>query len=237
MKAWPVAMSLALLSACGGGGGGSETAPPLDALPMLSATTCASTGAVVKVQLFGDSTQKGYGLDTVGGKTPAAWLQADMDALFGDGAVTVESRAAAGTRLSQLLAGTDGQNLPWPGSVAADIVVVNHGINDAKYGTSLVDYRSMLEQLVRTSPAPVLLETSNPLAAIDMAPYAQQMREVATQRSTTLADVYAYVFALPLNGLPYLVDGVHPSEDLYGYIVRHALVPALMPLVKAKRCL
>lgn len=227
-----------LLQACGGGGGdgGALEGPPLEALKPLSAVTCNSNGRTVHIQLFGDSTQKG---ETAGGivtRTPAVALQDDLEALFGPGSVSVESRAASGTSSYELLIGSDGQNQRWPLSVTGDIVVINHGINDARRNGLVDEYRQRIDELTTKSPVDVVLETPNPIQTIDMAPFAQAMRDVAKSRGAVIAETYGYVSGLPLGGWPYLSDGVHPTENLYGHIVRSALLPAVMPLVQAKRC-
>ena len=222
---------LLCLAACGGG-----EPPPLEPLPPLSPLACSPTGERVAIQLFGDSTQAGSVLGGTAAKTPAVWLQADMDALFGAGAVTIEDRSAPSTYLGQLLAGTDGKNAPWPQSATADIVVVNHGINDASRDLPLDVYRSQLAGLIATSPARVILETPNPIRARAMVLYANAMRDEAAVRGVPVADTWAYVSSLDGGGVGYLTDWAHPSEDLYGHIVRFALVPALIPLVRATLC-
>lgn len=228
-----VAIALACAALVGGCGG---EVLPLPALEPLSPLACTSTDATVRVQLYGDSTQAG----TVSGRgrrerTPAIWLQADMDALFGTGAVVVEDRAVPSTTARQLLDGTDGKNGPWPTSVVADIAVVNHGINDAGHGASTDEYKARLEALL-IAPARVVLETPNPTKDFDMEPYAGAMREVAAARGAPLADTFTFVASLPGGGTSYLSDWAHPTEDLYGHIVRYSLVPTLVPLVSAKRC-
>ena len=225
-----MAAACAVLVACGGE---ALTLPPLEPLSPLA---CTSTGATVRMQLYGDSTQAGTAAGRgLRGRTPAIWLQADMDALFGAGAVVVEDRAVPSTTARQLLDGTDGENGPWPTSVDADIAVVNHGINDAGHGATTDEYKARLEALL-VAPARVVLETPNPTKGFDMEPYAKAMREVAAARGAPLADTFTYVAELPGGGTSYLSDWAHPTEDLYGHIVRYALVPTLTPLVRAKRC-
>lgn len=224
------------LAGCGGGGSDAPPLPPLPTVQPLSATACTPTGTAVRIQLFGDSTQAGAIAGGMAAKTPTMLLQADMDATFGAGAVLVEDRAASSTSAAQLLAGTDGKNAPWPQSVAADIVVINHGINDAGRGVLPATYRSQIDQIVAAAPARVVLETPNPTRGQDMAPFAQAMREVAATRGATVADTYAYVSSLPEGGLEYLSDWAHPTQELYAHIVRNSLMPALTPLVKAKAC-
>jgi lysophospholipase L1-like esterase len=221
--------SFAVLAGCGGG---EPMSPPLPALAAPSSIACASTGTVVRIQLFGDSTMAGYSGSTLAVHTPQVALQADMDAMFGAGAVSVESRAVGSTNSGQLVLGTDGLNAPWPGSVDADIVVINHGINDAAKGVSPLTYRTNLEALA-IAPARVVFETPNPVEDFSVAAYAHTMLAVASAQRLPLADTYEYVRALGGN---YRADWAHPRDDLYQYIVRYSLEPVLVPIVTSLRC-
>lgn len=206
--------------------------PPLPPLAAVSSVACVSTGTVVRIQLFGDSTMAGYSGSSLAVHTPQVALQADMDAMFGAGAVSVESRAVGSTTSGRLVLGTDGLNAPWPASVNADIVVVNHGINDAATGVSPLAYRANLEVLA-IAPAQVVFETPNPVEDFEVAPYAHTMSAVATAQGLPVADTFAYVTGLGGN---YRADWAHPRDDLYQYIVRLSLEPALVPMVKTLRC-
>ena len=186
----------------------------------------------VRVQLFGDSTQWGYD-----GKTrqpvaqpPVSILQAAMDARFGAGAVLVTERAVPGTTSGQLLAGTDERNRPWPQEVDADIVVVNHALNDARSHVPLDVYRHNLEAL-----HPTVFETPNPVTLDWASPaYAAAMREVAAGQHAPVADVDAWMRRQP-HWQALLDDGVHPTQAGYREIVLKVLMPALEPLVAAAR--
>ena len=202
---------------------------------LLAAAVVASTAAwsapakPVRIQLFGDSTQWGYD-----GKTeqpvaqpPVAILQSAMDARFGAGAVLVTERAAPGTTSGQLLAGTDGRNRPWPREVDADIVVVNHALNDSNEHVPLATYERQLAAL-----HPTVFETPNAITvAWPAPPYVAAMRRVAAQQHAPVADVDAWMRAQPnwkslLSG-----DGLHPTQAGYREIVLKVLVPTLEPLV------
>jgi lysophospholipase L1-like esterase len=226
-------MLLPAFVACGGGGGGGggdAAAQP----PNASQAACPS---MVKVQLFGDSTFWGYDSSTGGraSSTPDAVLQTAMDARFGAGRVTVETRAVSGSNSAQLLAGTDGLNLPWPRSATADIVVVNHGINDSRDHVALDSYRQQLLALANAAKftgAALVFATPNPLFgwSFTSGEYAAAMRTVATQTGAGVADTYSYVEALP-DWQRLLPDGAHPSAELYALIGRDVLAAALAPAV------
>jgi lysophospholipase L1-like esterase len=230
MRTFIAAVLCATLAACGGGGSSGGSSPA--AAPVSQAPKCTPL-AVVKIQLFGDSTQWGKDGETQmqSVNNPTAVLQRLMDARFGPGAVTVEDRAVSGTTSGELLNGTDGLNKPWPGSVNADITVVNHGINDLFQKVPLETYKSNLRQINVT-----VYETQSPLAD-PRSPlgYPDAMRAVAAERGAPVADVDAYVRALP-NWQAYLADGIHPNATLYGLIVTNALFPTLDPLVAKLKC-
>lgn len=199
----------------------------------LSAATLlawSAPGKPVRIQLFGDSTQFGYDgkTDKQVAHPPAAVLQSLMDARFGAGAVIVTERAVPGTTSAQLLAGTDGRNRPWPQEVDADIVVVNHALNDADRHVPLTTYADQLRRL-----HPTVYETPNPVTVGWPSPaYARVMREVAAEQHAPVADVETWMLAQP-HWRERLPDGLHPDDATYGEIVRQVLMPTLEPLVVA----
>lgn len=207
--------------------------PPLT-LPALGRVECRRTAKVVKIQLFGDSTQAGATRSGFVDRSPARLLQGHMDFMFGPGIVVVEDRAASGTTLHQLINGQDGRNELWPRSVEADIVVVNHGINDLTHGESEETYKADLGRLRLTS-ATLVLETPNPIREPGIESRVQTMRAIARELRVPLADAYAAVVAVP-NWSAYLSDWAHPTQALYEYIVRVSLIPVLVPLVKEMGC-
>ncbi len=182
----------------------------------------------VRIQLFGDSTQ--VGLDRATGRPvaqpPVALLQAAMDKRFGAGAVSVTERAVSGTTAGQLLAGTDGRNRPWPQEVDADIVVVNHALNDSYRHVPLDAYARQLRELHAT-----VYETPNAITVPwPVEPYTARMRDVAASLNAPVADVDAWMHAQP--GWPALLaDGLHPNQAGYREIVQKVLMPTLEPLV------
>lgn len=200
------------------------------ALLAAGASAAAAAAAPVRIQLFGDSTQWGYDgrTDRQVPHPPAQVLQALMDARFGAGRVVVAERAVPGTTAGELLDGRDGRNRPWPKEVDADIVVVNHALNDARTHVPLRRYAQTLARLHAT-----VYETPNPVTvAWDWAPYADAMRRVAADQHAPVADVARWMLARP-RWQATLSDGVHPDDATYGAIVREVLMPALEPLVRA----
>jgi len=211
-----------ILTACGGGGGDAPSPAP----------TCTPVQQV-RIQLFGDSTQAGYdgSNNQIGPNNPTSALQAELDLRYGRGVTFVISSAMGGTTSQELLAGTDGKNPPWPKSVTSNIVVINHGINDATHygGARFSEYGKTLETLVNLLPPDVTLifETPNIVKGWDLVPYAQELRNVAARHGLRIADTYAYTSSLPdWNTL--IPDWAHPSDALYAMIVKNSLAPVVI---------
>lgn len=184
----------------------------------------------LRVQLFGDSTMVGHDgeLSRVVEPTPAVLLQRALDARFGRGRVIVESRAVSSTTSVQLIDGKDRRNKPWPASVAADLIVVNHGINDAHFGTPLPAYRANLGRFAAAG-VPLILQTPVPGYGRDFPPpdeYAAAMREEAERLGVPVADVFEFFVSRP--GWKNLVpDGVHPNAEGYALLVGEVLAPVV----------
>jgi len=177
---------------------------------LILASGCAAAGsAPVRIQLFGDSTQLGMDGATrrPASTPPAKALQAALDARFGPGATQVSERAVGSTTAEQLLNGTDGRNRPWPAEVAADIVVVNFGINEARLQVPLARYSAALDALGAD-----VYETPNPVHGYPWAnpAYAQAMRDVAARRHAVRADVDAWMRA-QVGWQALVPDGAHPT--------------------------
>src|SRR5882672_3628827 len=128
-----------ILAACGGGdaGGGEQlTAAPQAAAPAQPATQPAAQPVKsqcrdVEIILFGDSVMQGsqkYTLDANGRSALGRWLDANSTRH-----VVIDDQSAPGTTSTQMVAGWDGakQGPAWPYKPDADVIVVNHGLNDA----------------------------------------------------------------------------------------------------------
>lgn len=205
MRHLPIIALAAILTACGGGG--SSQAPA--AQPQIQAMPCRS------VQLFGDSTQL----------LAAPYWEARWPGL-------VTSNAVGMTKATQLLAGTDGVNKPWPQSVTADIVVIKHGTNDATpaYGeTPIESYKQTLRTLYRSTSARVVFETPDPTLAPDRPDvplYQAAMREVARELGATLIDTDACWRARP-GWEAFLYDGTHATPEGRQYTVEQCVAPVM----------
>jgi lysophospholipase L1-like esterase len=195
--------------------------------------------APVKIQLFGDSTM--FGQNASGGPRasiyPELALQRLMDNRFGVGAVKVSTRAVSGTASSNLLAGTDNLNSPWPQSVNANIVVINHGINDLRYSVPIATYRSNLQKLA-VAPARVVFQTPFPIYTLGTpsAAYAEVMRSVASERGVPLIDAMAYLLPYPGWHTEYAIDGIHATAAGYELVATNVQFPVLSKLVAPLLC-
>lgn len=181
---------------------------------------------VVRIQLFGDSTQAGYfaALEN----DPSKMLQTALEARFGAGSAVVIQRGMSGTTVVDLVKAIGPAPLNSPMRFdLVDITVINYGINDQRYRVPIPIYKLWLYTF-----SPTVYETPNPVSG-GSDEYARAMREVAGNRP--VADVDAYVRSLP-HWEKLLQDGVHPGADLYRMISANVLVPAVVPLVAKLRC-
>lgn len=187
---------------------------PMRAIALLLAFL-AATAQATPVQFFGDSTQV-QAFEYLRDHFPGSTL-----------------RAVGGTRSDMLLGGTDGLNRPWPASVAAPVVVINHGMNDARPWAKvpLETYRANLRRLAKAS-ALVVFETPNPSTypGRDTAPYAQAMREVAAEVGAPVIDVHACFQTLP-EWRAALYDQVHPNDRGLRHIADVCVAPRLREIM------
>jgi lysophospholipase L1-like esterase len=160
-----------------------------------------------------------------------------MNSRFGVGAVKVSTRAVSATSSGNLLAGTDNLNSPWPQSVNAQIVVINHGINDLRYSISVATYRSNLQKLA-IAPARVVFQTPFPIYTLGTPSqaYAEAMRAVASERGITLIDAMAYLLPLPAWKTQYALDGIHATAAGYDLVAANVQFPVLSKLVAPLLC-
>lgn len=259
----------AMLTGCGGGGGtgsgsggGTATTPPpviapespsvpttpstpstpsVPNTPSPPAPTCTPV-ALVKIQLFGDSTMWGYLAGGGGIRSniyPEMVLQRLMDNEFGAGKVKITTHAVSGTMASQLVAGTDGYNAAWPKAVDAHIVVLNYGINELRHNVPTDTYRANLGILASApAPAKVVFQTPFPVYGngTPSQAYASAMRAVAKERKVTLIDAMAYALSLPSWPTQYATDGFHATAAGYEIMATNVQYPVLSKLVKPLLC-
>jgi len=151
--------------------------------------------------------------------------------------LAVLTRSVGNSTSGTLLQGTDGVNGPWPDGIEAEIVVINHGLNDARNGVSVVDYKNNLKQLRELLPkekiviwqTPINIDISNPytnfmpVGTNNLSLYAKAMTEVANDYGDYIVDVYNYIELK--NHLD--IDGIHPTQEGYRLIVEELLQPVV----------
>lgn len=224
-------------SGCGGGGsgGGAPAAVPQAATPQPKS---------VLIEAYGDSTMYGFAATsmTTGAYTPdnaPFYLQQDLEGIYGAG-VTVSDQGVGGKTLGELIAGTDGVHPTWAQQMAqskAQIVIENHGLNDAypainesadQFRADLVEFVSTARQYGKT---PVLEEPNpscDPLRS-NLNEYVQKIDDVSAQMGVPLVQQYAYIQSLP-SWQSYLADCIHPNPAMYQIKAQREAV-VLSPLV------
>jgi lysophospholipase L1-like esterase len=210
-----------LLCACGGGAGDDAAAP-----------ACRVT-----VQLFGDSTQEAQGV--------AGTLANLLEARF-PGVVDVETPALGATDVRDLppcIAHPYTQGVCESAVKPGAIVVVNTGINDALRSLPLQGYTDQLRAFAASVPTsqlifetPGAIDPSSTLANGNVTTaQAAAMRALATERGAAIADVQAYMLAIP-DWRARLVDGLHPTPALYAAIATDVLFPRVRDAVSSRTC-
>lgn len=249
-------LSAAMLTGCGGGSGTAPVASTTSAGSSGTSTTPASSGtstgtgtgtstgtggttssqgplaaAGYIVDYYGDSTI--YGVDGAQGgnrvATPAP-LVFDQT-LQTTKPHQVRNEGVSSTTCIELLNGTDGVHPPWNQQMtqtAANVVIVNHGINDSFSPSETVDqYKSCLSSLVsvaRQNGKAIILETPNVAkdsggGTTGLDAYVTGMRQVAAAMNVPLIDQYQmlndYMKANNLTVYDICPDGLHPTQSGY----------------------
>lgn len=207
-----------------------------------------------KIELFGDSIMCGRNSESVStsltcvtdqftarvSSPPDYLIYGNLSAVY---SVAVTTRSAENSTSGNLLAGTDGVNSAWPDDIEADIVVINHGLMDAKNSVPLATYQQNLRSLRQAlRPGQICLwqtptQISSALAATwsvtnaVIGNYAQVMRQVAAEFHDAVADAYTMA-----NWQNYLgTDGLHPTQSGYELLVNTVIVPELKKIITNKR--
>ncbi len=260
-RALPALVVSITLTACGGGGGtsapgtqsetlaGNADAPHATQSPddgSLNETPVEQTETnnppqALTIDYYGDSTIWGYGSGTgarVATPAPAAFAAN----LPNSSRHTVRNEGVNSSDACQLLNGRDGKHPAWDAQMAssdADVVIINHAIND-QWRMSVDQYKSCLTSLAVKAKAhgkKVIFETPNPTrdaGANSLGIYVNAMKAVAAQQGAPVIDQYNYLLGY-LNGQsPYTIcpDGLHPSEAVYAMKGKYAASVFTKLLVK-----
>jgi lysophospholipase L1-like esterase len=215
-------------------------------------------GNAVGIECFGDSTENGHNGESPFGQVaelPSARMQLLLRDYTNNNLITVTNRAIDGTRLTQMIDGTDGSGSTFAAKMAVSpslIITLNHGLNDSQNAvpTPPDTYRSYLIQAVkicRAAPIPkvMIFKTPNPIYAVNTSGlgtidkadrlnyYVQIMKDVAEEMGVVRVDVNEMVDALVTSGnnrvQDIVPDGVHPSQYNYQMIGQLTCRPILHP--------
>lgn len=195
-------------------------------IAIFSPSMVSTDQDVFYIELFGDSIMCGKDPDLA---SPRCGVCSNADPISGrvpqppgrlinfflpQYKILVTTRSSGNSTSGQLLNGTDGVNGPWPDNIEANIVVINHGLNDAKNGIPVEEYKKNLISLREgIRPEQIMIwQTPTINYYWDTAPYAQAMREVAYAYDDLIADTHA----IKPNWLGEIPDGVHPRQ--LGYV-------------------
>jgi lysophospholipase L1-like esterase len=217
------------LAACGGGGDspnppqGTPQNPDAggDPAPGQGGNPPPPTSEII--EYYGDSTVWGLKSHTNDEQVAKPAPQAFAEALPGSPTTyTVRNEGVSNTSACQLRDGTDGRHDNWGEQMRtsqADVVIINHAINDLRQGESIATYSTCLRDLAvlaRQNGKRVIFETPNPITAPSgLDSYVGAMKAVATENSVQIIDQYQYL----VNRYPDLSvvvpDGLHPSDQVY----------------------
>lgn len=130
--------------------------------------------------------------------------------------IVTNNRAKSYSTSGNLLNGTDGINGVWPDNVQANIVIINHGLNDAKANVGIQDYKNNLIALRQGLANDQILVWQTPAETltVNTAPYANAMIEVANQFNDIVADTRKI-----RNWTNELPDGEFPRQIGYSRLV------------------
>ena len=157
--------------------------------------------------------------------------------------VAITTRSAEGSTTSDLLNGTDGVNGVWPDGIEADLIVINHGLNDARQGISVGTYTNNLREIRNRLPnsitviwqLPVLDDSNTNTAVIapgtnDLSAYQRAMSSIALEYGDFVVDITKFDSYRSL----FSVDGIHPTQEGYKRIVEQGLVPIIQQAIDGK---
>jgi len=149
--------------------------------------------------------------------------------------VAITTRSVTGSDTAQLVSGNDGVNGVWPDDIEADIVLINHGHNDARNNVPLSVYRYNLEllrtrlgnekKIVWVTPTEVnsTVATWEPLLETPLIGYVEVMKSVAAKYGDYVADSRRIKnWKLFID-----IDGVHPIQAGYTKLVNEVIVPTV----------
>lgn len=163
--------------------------------------------------------------------------------------MAITTRSVGASSSFDILFG-DGANERWPDNIDADIVILNHGLYDARNNTDIANYKQNLTQIRLTLPRKVKIiwvlptATNNDLTNENSVPdprvewnrqnrlqlYINAMREVAITNGDYVADTTKI-----MNWTKYLnIDPMFPNQDGYRALVEEVLAPTIKNVIRDK---
>lgn len=195
--------------------------------PKDEPATVSPVKPITTIEYHGDSTVWGYASGS-GHRVATPAPTAFAAALPTPSRYVVRNKGVSSADACELLNGGNSRYAQsWETQMAAsdaDIVIINHGIND-QWRMNSDRYASCLSSLAATAKKhgkKVIFETPNPTR--DSYPggletYANAMKAVAAQHGAPVIDQYTHLMTR-LNGnyrnvTTICPDGLHPSDDIY----------------------
>lgn len=186
------------------------------------------SGVPATIVFLGDSTTE-QNATTNGEPNHVGLLTTWLKEKYGDLA-TVVNAGISGNSISQMLGRLQKDVL----SKSPDLVVICSGINDA-IGTNKIslekfnsDYSQVIEMIIATSGADIILRTPNrvinPVSNTAIDPFVQVTRAIAIKYITGLFDLYHLMEKDVANGTismtvpQFFNDGIHPNQNGQHYI-------------------
>lgn len=209
---------------------------------------------VISIEAYGDSTLVGVvpGTDKPSHTSPLRVSRIALGMTFPHQRIILVSHARGGTSLADLMSGEDGRHAPWPQTIkasSASIIILNHGVNDARQDQPTATYRANLLTFVQeakrygktvifdtptNSVAGGTLTAAFPKQRIEA--MRQAMKDVAQAEHVTLCDEDLAIRQSGLYTLQYFPDGIHSSDDLYqlkGQTLSECLAPVIKSLIRS----
>ena len=214
------------LAACGGGGDsnpsqGTPQNPGGGPAPGQGGNPEPPTSEII--EYYGDSTIWGLKSHTNDEQVAKPAPQAFAEALPRTPTTyTVRNEGVSNTSACQLRNGTDGRHDNWEEQMKtsqADVVIINHAINDLRQGESITTYRTCLRDLAvlaTQNRKRVMFDTPNTITAPSgLESYVQSMKAVAGENSVQIIDQYQYLLSRYADPSQIVPDGLHPTDAVY----------------------
>jgi lysophospholipase L1-like esterase len=177
------------------------------------------------ISFYGDSTTYGTEFDAATGLYLPTQTPNNEPAVVGAAlGTTVVNHGCPGATATNLFwgTGTATSEGDWFTALVNDpspTLLLNVGLNDllrdapGEYEANLAAMIDLAHGFGKT----IYVETPNPTTFADMAPIAQEARDVATVHGAGVIDQFAAIQAFVPDWQTHLPDGIHPDDSLYRF--------------------